>query len=70
MKQLSKQQEALMDKSQEQYQVLLQQTQLIVNLIKQMNTGDFKGKSIQLAEDKPKRKLKHTDFNPEEFAPI
>jgi hypothetical protein len=70
MKQLSKQQEALIDKSQEQYQVLLQQTQLIVNLIKQMNTSDFKGKSIQLIEDKPKRKLKHTDFNPEEFAPI
>lgn len=70
MKQLSRQQEALMDKSQEQYQVLLEQTQLIVNLIKQINSSNIKDKGIQLTEDKPKRKPKHTDFNPEEFAPV
>jgi len=70
MKHLSKQQEALMDKSQEHYEVLLQQTQLIVNLIRQMKGGSFNSKNVHLNEDKPKRKLKHTDFNPEEFAPI
>jgi hypothetical protein len=70
MKQLSKQQQALMDKSQEQYQALLQQTQLIVNLIRQMKGGNFNGKSFHSDDDKPKRKLKHTEFNPEEFAPV
>jgi len=70
LKQLGKQQENLMNKNQEQYQVLLQQTQLIVNLIRQIDSSNVQKKDSQLAEEKPKRKLKHTDFNPEEFAPI
>lgn len=70
MKQLSTQQAYFISKSQEQYQNLLQQIQLIVTLIRQLNGSSYYKPADTHFSGKSEKKLKHTDFNPEEFAPV